>query len=194
MSLGNDVVRPPAFIDDAEIQAPKRRAIEREHILQKHVRLFVRDAIDGAEFFAFDRSAARGKFTHMREQGRGVRKGTPDTLLRVRGVVPVWCELKAPGNKPDPAQIEIGRRLQAVGDVWFWATTVEQYREGLASAGVPMRANAAVVAQHHDACVSGVIGKAEQARGKAPKSYRAGPRSVAGKGFARRARSAGVLF
>lgn len=151
----------------------RRKPIAREHILQKHVRAFARDAIDAPhELFAFDRAKAAGKFSHLVQKSRGVRAGTPDTLLRVAGIAPIWVELKAPGNSPDPAQRDIGQRLQAVGDVWFWASSVEGYRAGLVAAGVPLRPNAELLAQHHDASVAGVIETAEQKRGKAPKTWK----------------------
>lgn len=147
--------------------------IQREAILQKHVKQFVRDAVDAAhELFAFDRGKASGRFTHLAQAGRGVRKGTPDTQLCVMGFPPIWAELKAPGEKlRDDAQEDIGRRLIAIGHEWFWTNSVDGYRQEIARRGVPLRANAALLAAHHDASVAGVILTAERKRGDAPKPY-----------------------
>ena len=170
------------------------RPIAREGILQRHVKLFVRDGVTAPhEFFAFDRAKAAGKFSHMREAGRGVRKGTPDTLLLVLGHPPLFVELKAPGGKLDAAQLAVGEALRAVGCRWEWCTTVLSYRAILAEMGVPMAGNATVQAMHHDGAVASLIAEAELKRGDTPKSYapkKAKPRYVAtGK---RAARMAGV--
>lgn len=157
----------PAAQSDAEIDAPRKRSVDREHCLQKHIKLFVSDAVDCPhEFFAFDRSKKASQFTHMREKARGMRKGTPDTLLEAKGIIPIWCELKAPGNKPDADQNEMGRRLLAIGRFWTWATSVEQYRQYLAGCGVPLRRNAVLIAADHDARVAGEIMRAEAKVGK----------------------------
>jgi hypothetical protein len=150
---------------------PAKR-IEREHILQRHLREFVRDAVLDGEFFAFDRSKPAGRFTHLRERARGVRKGTPDTLLCLADRMPIWCELKAPGEEPSGAQNDVGADLQRLGHVWFWTTTVTAYHAELVRLSVPMRANAALLAAHHDACVEGVIATAERKRGAVPKAPR----------------------
>lgn len=162
--------------------------INREHILQKHVKTFARDAIEARhEFMAFDRAKAAGKFSHMVQKARGVRKGTPDTLLLVDGIPPIWCELKAPGNKPDADQTALGDALMAVGCYWSWITSVDAYRLWLAACGVPLRANAEYIAAIHDGQVASVIARAEAAAPKKPGAPRkAGPRYLAGKGFTKR--------
>lgn len=147
--------------------------IQREHILQKHIKLFVRDAVAARhEFFAFDRTQNTGQFSHMRQKARGVRKGTPDTLLRVQGIVPIWCELKAPGNKPDADQCAMGAALTALGDLWFWCDNVLDYYDHLYGHGVPMRQNAALIAAQHDGAVRSLIAKAEMAKGKVVDRYK----------------------
>lgn len=148
------------------------KPIPREGILQRHVKLFVRGAVTAPhEFFAFDRAKAAGKFSHMQEAGRGVRKGTPDTLLLVLDYPPLWVELKAPGGKPDAAQLEVGQALRAVGCRWEWCTTVLSYCAILAEMGVPMAINAKVQALHHDGAVTSLIAQAEAKRGDVPRSY-----------------------
>lgn len=150
------------------------KSINREHILQVALVRFVREAVAAPhQFLAFDRSKAAGQFSHMREKARGVRAGTPDTLLIVAGMPPIWCELKAPGNKPTPEQIDIGDSLLTLGCCWSWVTSVGTYYEWIRSIGVELRANAEFLAMHADAGVLSVIARAEEKRGKAPRSYKA---------------------
>lgn len=150
------------------------RQINREHILQVALVRFVREAVSAPhEFMSFDRGKAAGQWSHMREKARGVKAGTPDVLLLVEGKAPIWCELKAPGNKPTEQQIDMGNRLMAVGCWWSWVTSVSTFREWIRSIGVELRANAEFLAMHADASVASVIARAEVARGKAPRSYKA---------------------
>jgi hypothetical protein len=148
--------------------------IQREHILQKHARLWAREAIAVEhEFFAFDRSKPFGQFTHMREKARGIKKATPDTLLVAFGVKRrIWCEYKAPGETPTDDQFRMGERLIALGDAWVWHTTVCTYRLSLLAFGVPLRPSAEFLAIHHDACVQGEIERAEIKAGQVPKRMR----------------------
>lgn len=149
------------------------RPIHREHIRQKHAAMFVREAIAAPHLFlAFDRSAAGGQFSHMREKARGIKAGTPDTVLMVLGMPPLWAEWKADGNKPTDDQTRMGDELNAIGHRWGWFTSVVAYHEWLATAGVPMHPNAAFLALHHDAAADTVIARAERKKGTAPKSYR----------------------
>ena len=153
------------------------RPINREHFLQVALVRFVREAVAAPhQFLAFDRSKASGAFSHMREKARGVRAGTPDTLLIVEGKPVIWCELKAPGNKPTPEQIAMGDSLMALGCWWSWVTSVDAYFEWIRSIGVEMRANAEFLAMHADAGVRSKIAAAETKAGTAPKSYK--PREV----------------
>lgn len=146
------------------------RKIDREHVLQTHIRAFVRDAVAvDHEFLAFDRSAPRGQFSHMREKARGVRAGTPDTLLRVAGLPNLWWECKWGDNEPTPAQVDMGQRLHRLGDYWDWGTTVMEYRAFLVRCGVSLRANAEFLAMHADAAVASVIARAEAKVGRPSK-------------------------
>jgi hypothetical protein len=156
-----------------EPKKPRRKPIFREHIRQRHIRLWVRDCVATPhKFLAHDRSAPGGKFSHLRERGRGIAPGTPDTQLSVAGLPTIWCELKAPGNRPDEDQLRMGRELQALGQSWFWATTVAGYMAGLVQAGVPLRSNAAAMAALHDAEADATIARAALKRGEAPKARR----------------------
>lgn len=167
--------------------------IDREHINQRHGMLFARDAIAVPHLFlSFDRQAATGQFTHARQAGRGVRRGTPDSLLVVVGCRRLWVEWKAPGVKIEAGgdQETMGARLIELGDAWGWANSCEAVRLLLMAEGIPLRENAAFLALHYDGAVASIIAKAEAKRGDAPKSYRApkkaGPRySATGKRAAR---------
>lgn len=148
----------------------ERHPIAREHILQKHVVQWAREAIAVPfKLLAFDRSKPAGQWTHMREKARGVQKATPDTLLIVKDYPShIWCEFKRPGEKPDDDQDRMGRELQELGERWTWATSVVGYREALLHFGVLLRTNAEFLALHHDGRVATEIAKAE-AKAGAPK-------------------------
>lgn len=149
------------------------RQINREHILQVALVRFVREAVSAPhEFMSFDRCKAAGQWSHMREKARGVKAGTPDVLLLVEGKAPIWCELKAHGNKPTEQQTDMGNRLMAVGCWWSWVTSVSTFYGWIKSIGVDLRANAEFLAMHADAGVASKIAAAETKVGKAPRSYR----------------------
>jgi hypothetical protein len=150
------------------------RQINREHILQVALVKWCREAIATPHtLLAFDRSRAFGQFSHMREKARGVRAGTPDTLLIVAGVPPVWAELKAPGNKPTPEQEAMGDTLMRLGCYWSWVNTIGTYHAWLVSLGIRLHPNAETLATLADAGVLAKIGRAEIKAGKAPRSYKA---------------------
>lgn len=149
------------------------RSINREHILQVALVRFVREAVSAPhEFMSFDRGKAAGQWSHMREKARGVKAGTPDVLLLVEGKAPIWCELKAHGNKPTEQQIDMGNRLMAVGCWWSWVTSVSTFYEWIRSIGIELRANAEFLAMHADDGVLSKIAAAETKAGKAPRSYK----------------------
>lgn len=149
------------------------RQINREHILQVALVRFVREAVSAPhEFMSFDRGKAAGQWSHMREKARGVKAGTPDVLLLVEGKAPIWCELKAPGNKPTEQQVDIGNRLMAVGCYWSWVTDIGTYHAWLVSLGIRLHPNAELLATLADAGVLSKIAAAETKAGKAPRSYK----------------------
>lgn len=156
--------------------------IHREALLQRHIRLYVRDAVEQPhQFMAFDRGRASGRFTHMRQKAMGVVAGCPDTLLIVPGIC-VWTELKAGAAKPSEPQAAIGRILHDLGHYWDWVNSVTAYHEWLDALSVPLRPGAAVAAMQHQAAYLDVVEKAENAAGKQAKPKRAvatGPRYLA---------------
>lgn len=139
-----------------------------ESVLQTQIRAFVREAIDAPHSFqAFDRSANHSGKQHLWEKNRGIRTGQPDTLLLCDGRA-IYCELKTPGNKPSDAQIAMGREIEAAGGVWFWTDSVVGYYIGMMSWRIPMRPNAALIADHREALFQSYLLK-----GKAPAKPRA---------------------
>jgi len=156
------------------------RPIYRETILQKHVRIFVRDAVDGPHDFSSADSAKKSTpWARGREAARGIRKGEPDCRLKVPTLPAIHCELKYPPNKvvDGDDQHKRGLELIAVGDLWFWTDSVTGYMEGLARFGVPLRLNASFQAQHHDAAVASCIARAEAKRGLPVKRKASRPRA-----------------
>ena len=152
-------------------------AIQREHILQKHARLWAREALACEHLFlAFDRSKAASRFSHLHQKNMGITAGTPDTLLMVKFQTShhnIWCELKSPGNTPSEIQMNIGERLRRLGSIWFWCTSVDEYRLMLCGCFVPMHPNASFLALHHDGLVASEIAKAEAKKGVVPKRRKA---------------------
>src|SRR4051812_7030511 len=125
-------------------------AIQREHIYQKHLRLWCREALAiDHEFLGFDRKQKTSQWSHLHDKNIGMKKGTADTLLKPSGLMGIWCECKSPGNKPTDAQYDFGERMQVLGDFWFWATSVEEYRQHMMRLNIPMHANAEFLALHH---------------------------------------------
>jgi hypothetical protein len=57
----------------------------------------------------------------------GVRPGAPDLLI-VRGGQPLFLELKAPGRKPSPAQLECHEALRRAGAVVEVAADIDVAR------------------------------------------------------------------
>tara|TARA_R110000868_G_scaffold233264_5_gene486988 strand:+ start:2354 stop:2866 length:513 start_codon:yes stop_codon:yes gene_type:complete len=169
-------------------------AIKREAILQRHIKNFCRDAITARhEFFAFDRAKAAGKFTHAAEKARGVRAGTPDTVLLMAGIRPIFCELKAPGKKASEIQGDIGQRLIFVDCYWSVKDSVWGYWSWLRDLCIPMRPDAEQVALLHDAQVAATVGAAEAKAGKPPKATKrkVEPRYVATAAWSKR--NAGLI-
>lgn len=162
---------------------PSAKPIDREAFLQRHAKLFARDAIlDEHEFFGFEAARKSSVIQWGKEKAKGVRKSTPDTLTRVQGLPPIWVEFKTPGAKPRDDQYAMGERLILLGDIWDWCDTIAGYAAVLSKWGVSLRPNAEFLALHHQAGVDSLIAKAEAKRGDPPKSYtpkKAGPRYTA---------------
>tara|TARA_R110000868_G_scaffold137978_2_gene351709 strand:+ start:1063 stop:1587 length:525 start_codon:yes stop_codon:yes gene_type:complete len=147
--------------------------IPREHLLQVALVKWCREAIATPHtLLGFDRAKALGQFSHMREKARGVRAGTPDTLLIVAGVPPIWAELKAPGNRPTPEQEAMGDTLMRLGCYWSWVTTIGTYHAWMVSLGIRLHPNAELLATMADASVQSKIARAEIKAGKVPKAYK----------------------
>jgi hypothetical protein len=141
-----------------------------EHNLQVQVVKFVRDCVDAPHvFLGFDRSRKQSAMQHVREKSRGLRAGTADTLLLVKGMVPIWVELKVGDGKPTETQYQFAQDVTSVGCHWHWVSSVDSYRKVLQLCCVPLRPNAVVVAAHLDALLAGT---AARKAAKPPRSYR----------------------
>jgi hypothetical protein len=127
-----------------------------EHNLQTKLVGFVRDCVAADhEFWANDRSRKQSQFQHVREKARGIRRGVADTTLAVVGMVEIYIELKWPPNTPTEDQEKFGVAVQRIGRKWYWANSVERFRQCLVDAGVPLRPNAWLVAANLDALLAG---------------------------------------
>jgi hypothetical protein len=160
-----------------------------EHNLQTKICGFVRDCVAADhEFWANDRSRKQSQLQHVREKNRGLRPGVADTTLAVVNLPEIYIELKWPPHKPSDAQVAFGLDMQRLGRKWYWADSVDRFRLCLVDAGVPLRPNAALVAQHLDILLAGrkmraagLLPKRKRGRGKprAPKVTAGGLRFAA---------------
>lgn len=189
--------------DDSDLlDAPRARAkpIPREAWRQERAVTFAREAITCPHtIMAFDRSQARGEWSHRFEAKRGVRAGTPDTLTIARDdarLFHIWVEWKAPGSKPNENQTDGLALLESLGDVTDWCTTIEEFFFVLRDAGVPMLPGAHIMALRYDGMVDGRIAKAAAKTPTAKKSRprRPEPRYTAGKSVVKRAAKRGLTF
>jgi hypothetical protein len=168
--------------------------VNREHILQVKLRKWVRDAVAVPHvFLAFDSAKQATMNQRAREASRGVATGTPDCVLHIDGVPPIYCELKAPGNKPTPAQEYMGVRLMEAGCFWSWLSSIEDYRLWMVALGVPLQTNAEYLALIADGQVWTAIARAEAKRPAKPRGTKAEPRYTAGKSATKRWAKAGII-
>lgn len=158
-----------------------RAPIQREHIYQAALHKWAREYVLGPKkFFAFDRAKAPGRSKGAkigaiaRQNARGVKKGAPDTLLRVKGFPPIWWECKGPDNKVKDGddQHTMGLDLIELGDHWGWGITVEQYAVMLVNIGVPLARNWLAAVYQADAGIIAKIERAEMKAGQLPKRYK----------------------
>lgn len=65
------------------------------------------------------------------KDGRGQRIGTPGEpdWEAIRGGQHFDVEMKAPGRKPEPAQLEYIARFNAIGNVATWADSFEMFEK-----------------------------------------------------------------
>jgi hypothetical protein len=141
------------------------RTAHPEHNLQTKINQWVRENVPHPHFFfAVDRRQKSGAFTHVREKARGHVRGTPDTVLLFPGLPCITIELKAPGNKPDESQEQVGAVIQASGHFWGWCNSVAGYCALLVRAGVPLGPHAALNAERKDAVLEGAAIRREEAR------------------------------
>lgn len=75
-------------------------------------------------------------------KGLGVLAGVPDLIILWPGRC-AGLELKAPGQRPTAAQLDIGEQMQSLGHLWGWADSVDDAIAILKSWGVPTREKAA---------------------------------------------------
>lgn len=206
--------RVAADAGTGEMDAPRKRPVQREHKLQAQVAQFVEDAValpggpdGGFLFLSFDTARKATQNERAREAARGIRRGTLDTMIQVAGRMPVWIELKH-GNGPESeAQERMGRLLRRLGNAAEIARSVAEYCAILRKHGVPLVTNAEYLALHRDGKVATNIAR-EDARlngaplpeGVRPAKKRAAPRArkpgpaPAALKVAARARAKGIFW
>lgn len=130
-------------------------AVQREKQLQSAIVKFVKNCVTVPHLLlAFDRSENRRSASgdsHMWEAARGIKTGTPDTVLLVGGMPSLWVELKAGNKGPTDAQLHVHALIRAASHKVTWCNSVEGYRKAMLVAGVPLIPAAAIVAADYDA-------------------------------------------
>lgn len=159
--------------------------IQREHTLQAFAAKFFRAALDCEhEFLSFDRAKPPGRSREAqlgamaRQKARGVKRGTPDSLLIVSGLPPFWIEWKDKGKRPTDEQIAMGQRLRMLGCRWAWFDNIPDAYRWLAGEGVIFVPGAETMALQYQGKVDAAIAK------KAPRSL---PKKPARKAMSRAA-------
>lgn len=133
--------------------------------LQTKIKQWCREAITCPHLFAaHDRSQNHSGLQHAFEKTRGLVAGWPDTELCLPEGRTIRVELKAPSSKPTERQNEIGAALCAIGHQWDWADSVTRYSEIIRSAGVSLRPNARLLAQHYDLILEAARSKPDTPR------------------------------
>ena len=192
------------FHDDTDAEKPRRKWVDREGILQTQIFRMVKVVIDLPPnewlFFSYNRGQATSANDYARQAARGMQKGTLDTSIKAKHMIPFSMELKAPGKKPDPkkdaAQIAMIEWLVSIGEYAGWANSCASYVNHLRGARFPLRPGATVTAMQYDAKVEANIlaAVARQEAGSrkpsAPRKGRAAPRND----WTRAAKRTGILF
>lgn len=155
----------------------RHKPIPRESFRQEKAVVFARDAIVGPHMFlAHDRGSSNGR-EHLWQAKRGVRKGTPDTQLIIRGRH-LWFEFKAGSAKPDADQLQMLGDLSALGDAVAWGRTIADLCEFWRLNDVPLCQNAGYRALVLDGLVDSRIAKAEVAQPKKRTTRKPAPRTA----------------
>lgn len=151
-----------------------------EHNLQTQIKKWVRECVaEPHVFLAFDRSKAAGRFTHAREAARGIRKGTPDTVLLFQAMA-MWVELKFGKNTTSDAQDELHAEMLAIGHRVRVCWTVTEYYLACRAEGVRLVQWAEARAQGLDALLAVGVPKPPKAKRTAkPRTRRPSSRALA---------------
>jgi len=115
----------------------------REHDLQASIKAWVRRWVTSScVFLAFDRSRATSETQYLFEAARGIRAGTPDTVLLYPDGKCWWVELKVGRNKAQEAQLALHLEMAGVGHHVDIIYTVADYANALYAKGLTLHARA----------------------------------------------------
>ena len=141
-----------------------------EHALQVAIKRWVRENVLRPHvWLAFDRTRKTSAMQHIAEANRGLRAGTPDTVLMIDGAA-VWVELKAGRNTTSEQQDELHKEMAGVGFTVGVCWSVEQYAYELHARHIALRAGAFDRAQAADAKLAAPKVAKKGRKGRAPKA------------------------
>ena len=99
-----------------------------EHRLQIAIKKWVRECVITPHvFLAFDRTRKTSAMQHIAEAARGVRAGTPDTVLLLPDGKSIWVELKWGKNTTSDRQDELHGEMRAIGHPVVVCRSVDEY-------------------------------------------------------------------
>jgi hypothetical protein len=93
----------------------------------------------GSVFWTSIENRPRSMVTGLFQRLRGVRSGLPDLMVIVRGLPPIFGELKSPRGVASRVQKKIAAELAAAGCSWFLARSSRAALVALYRAGVPFK-------------------------------------------------------
>jgi hypothetical protein len=120
--------------------AVTQRRASRKQEFDTHVRSLMETHIDrGSVFWTSIENRPRSMVTGLFQRLRGVRSGLPDLMVIVRGLPPIFGEVKSPRGVASRVQKKIAAELVAAGCSWFLARSSRAALVALYRAGVPFK-------------------------------------------------------
>lgn len=130
--------RQPVGVAEPQRPAP----VQHEWKGQETVAAFLDLALpEDAWWTSIDTGSARSRAVGGLRKKRGIKPGTPDTLIVWNGIT-LWVELKHKYGKLSAVQQAVRLRLLANGHNYALARTLDDVIDACTTAGIPLKATA----------------------------------------------------
>lgn len=164
--LSLDLAPPPAFMDEADIRAP-RRAVQREHAFQRVAIEFIRKVVLPPMWCtAICHENELTQNARARAKARGVQPGVHDLYVCQAPALSTWIELKWGKNTPSEDQKRVGDILWQCGFTPGFAWTIAEILLILRDAKMKLHGNADNLAIEYHARADAAVKRAEINAGK----------------------------